>query len=97
MTFKVGDQVVLRSDVSQRHAKSVPCHAGYTTAQFAWRNVLHMLSGHVGTITKVFETSKHVNVEFMLDYNNLDGEPVSQKRTLGLDHTELELYDAVSN
>lgn len=91
MTFKVGDQVVLRSDILARHSKTVPAYAGYTTAQFAWRELLGKLTGKVLTVSLIFENSKHINVK--CDDKTLF--PLGC--CVGLDHTELELYDAVSN
>lgn len=75
--FKVGDEVKLRTDVLQRHDKSVPAHMGYTTHQFKWRDTLRSLDGKVGKIKLLFPNSKHVNVDF-------DGQ------VIGLDYTELE-------
>ena len=63
MTIKIGSKVKLRADVLQRHSKSVPAHAGYTTAQFQWRDTLNKLKGKTGTITRVFP-SGNVNVTF---------------------------------
>jgi hypothetical protein len=63
--FKVGDKVVLRPDVLQRHSRSVPAHMGYTREQFAWRDTLRELLGKnkeykqvsppiIGTVSRVF-------------------------------------------
>ena len=62
--FSVGDKAKLRKDVLVRHARSVPAHAGYTSAGFAWRKVLAKLEGRTGTIERVFPNSRHVNVRF---------------------------------
>ena len=73
--FRVGDKVILRRDVLQRHARSIPAHVGYTPEQFQWRKTLGRLLGLddnfkqvgpplVGTVSRLFEDSKHVNVEF---------------------------------
>lgn len=75
--FKVGDQVILREDVLQRHARSIPAHLGYTTNQFNWRATLRRLAGQVGTVSYIFDNSKHTNVQF-------EGE------TIGIDFTELD-------
>ena len=75
--FKVGDKVKLRKDVMVRHARSVPAHMGYTTAQFAWRKTLDKHENRIGTVTRTFPNSKHVNVTFR------DGV------TIGIDDTEL--------
>lgn len=75
--FKVGDQVALVFDVMARHSRSVPAHAGYTTEQFSWRDTLNKLNGKIGTVSRVFENSKHTNVDF-------DG------HTIGIDYTELQ-------
>ena len=74
--FKIGDKVKLRDDVLQKHSKSVPAHMGYSREQFAWRKTLDGLSGETGTISRLFDNSKHVNVDFNgtkigLDYTNL--------------------------
>ena len=74
--LKVGDKVELRSDVLQRHARSVPAHLGYTHEQFQWRDTLRKLEGAPGTVSRLFPDSKHVNVDF--------GET-----TIGIDNTEL--------
>lgn len=74
--FKLGDKVKLRDDVLKKHSTSVPAHLGYTREQFAWRKILDDLSGETGTVTKLFDNSKHVNVNF--------GEKV-----IGIDYTEL--------
>lgn len=76
--FNVGDSVVLREDVLQRHARSVPAHAGYTHEQFHWRDTLRKLEGQTGQIERTFENSKHVNVQFR------DG------TLIGIDRTELD-------
>ncbi len=75
--FKVGDKVTLRTDVLQRHARSVPAHLGYTTAEFTWRDRLRALKGQIGTVSRLFDDSKHVNVDFT-------------DVTIGIDYTELE-------
>ncbi len=80
--FVVGDKVKLRQDVLKRHSRSVPAHMGYTTAQFQWRDCLRKLEGKEGNITRVFESSKHVNVVF--DDGTRYGE------CIGIDSTELE-------
>jgi len=64
VNLKVGDSVRLRKDVVQRHARSVPSHAGYTSEQFHWRDTLDNLEGKTGVITRRFPNSKHVNVQF---------------------------------
>lgn len=64
LSFKIGDKVKLADDVMQKHAKSVPAHAGYTSVQFKWRETLNNLSGKIGTIQRVFPNSDHVNVDF---------------------------------
>jgi len=77
-----GDKVKLRDDVLQRHARSVPAHMGYTREQFQWRDILRGLKGQVGVIERVFDNSKHVNVEF-------DG------HLIGIDYTELESLEPI--
>lgn len=62
--FKVGDEVMLREDVLQRHSRSVPGHAGYLPAQFAWRNTLKELHGKTGKITSLFKKNDYVSVDF---------------------------------
>lgn len=85
--FKVGDRVALRPDVLQRHARSVPAHAGYTREQFAWRDTLRTLNNAVGTVSRVFD-SKHTNVDFEAPGNPEIGlKPF--KGTIGIDYTEL--------
>ena len=74
--FKIGDKVKLRDDVLQKHSKSVPAHMGYAREQFAWRKTLDGLLGKTGTISRLFDNSKHVNVKF-------DG------TTIGIDYTDL--------
>lgn len=72
-----GDRVKLRPDVLQRHARSVPAHAGYTREQFQWRDTLRALEGQTGEIERVFDKpSKYVNVQFPgvligIDYTEL--------------------------
>ncbi len=73
-----GTIVTLRRDVLKRFSRSVPAHAGYTTAQFAWRATLEKLEGCRGVIERTFENSKHVNVVF--------GDTM-----IGIDSTELEV------
>ena len=80
--FKIGDPVILRADVLGRHAKSVPAHAGFTTEQFAWRAILAALDGRVGTIDRLFEGSRFVNVKFKA----VDGK---DEVLIGIDFTEL--------
>ncbi len=75
--YTVGSNVKLREDVLQRHARSVPAHMGYTREQFAWRDTLRKLKGQTGIVSRLFEGSKHVNVDF--------GETC-----IGIDWTELE-------
>ena len=79
--LKVGDKVILRKDVLARHARSVPAHMGYTTAQFDWRDTLDKLEGKVGTVSRISDNSKHVNVNF-------------GNSTIGIDNTELEKVDS---
>lgn len=74
--IKEGDIVLLRADVLKRHARSVPAHAGYTREQFKWRDTLRDLEGERGTVTRVFDGSKHVNVQF-------------KDTIIGIEHTEL--------
>lgn len=62
--MKAGDKVKLRDDVLQRHARSVPAHMGYTTAQFNYRDTLRSLQGLIGIIERTFPGSAHVNVMF---------------------------------
>jgi len=62
--IKKGSKVKLRPDVLQRHARSVPAHAGYTKEQFEWRDTLRKLRGKTGTVTRTFPSSSHVNVKF---------------------------------
>ena len=62
--MKVGSNVKLKKNVLQKHARSVPAHAGYTKEQFAWRKTLSKLQGKTGKVTKVFPHSSHVNVKF---------------------------------
>lgn len=64
MAIKVGTRVKLRKNVLQRHAKSVPAHAGYTREQFAWRETLDELEGQTGKVTRVFPKSDFLNVDF---------------------------------
>lgn len=54
--------VQLREDVLQRHSRSVPAHAGFSTQQFAWRDTLRKYLRTSGVITRVFD--KSVNVRF---------------------------------
>jgi hypothetical protein len=76
--FEVGDHVVLKLDVLQRHSRSVPPQVGYTTGQFAWRETLQRLNGQIGTIERLFDKNLHVNVKFA------DG------TLLGINRTELQ-------
>ncbi len=64
MAIKKGSKVKLRTDVLQRHSRSVSAHMGYTTAQFQWRDTLRKLKGRTGTVTRIFPSSSHVNVKF---------------------------------
>lgn len=78
--FKIGDKVKLRDDVLQRHSRSIPAHAGYTTEQHQWRDTLTKLSGEIGTVSRLFD-NKHTNVDFPtacigIDYTDLV--PVSE-------------------
>ncbi len=82
--FKVGDEVKLRDDVLNKHSRSVPAHAGYTREQFAWRKTLDGLLGKTGTVSRLFDNSKHVNVKF-------DG------TTIGIDYTELVPASSVAD
>lgn len=75
--FQVGDKVRLRFDVLQRHARSVPAHAGYTVYETAWRETLKVLLDQVGEIERIFPNSDHVNVQF---------ESVT---SIGINYTEL--------
>lgn len=75
--FTIGSKVKLRDDALQRHSRSVPAHLGYTKEQFAWRDTLRKLKGQTGTVSRPFDNSKHVNVDF-------DGV------CIGIDFTELE-------
>jgi len=87
----VGDKVMLRKDVLARHARSVPAHLGYTTHQFSWRDRLDKLEGKVGTVTKVFDNSKHVNVKFDEPWIDKDAHGREYKMdTICIDYTELE-------
>lgn len=76
--LKVNDKVRLRADALARHSRTVPAHAGYTREQFQWRDTLGKLAGKTGTITLIFDGSKHVNVDFEED------------GVIGIDWTELE-------
>ena len=76
--FRVGDKVCLKDDVLQRHARRVPTRVGYTRAQFTWRDTLRSLKGQVGVVSRLFENSKHINVDFLdtcigIDYTEVDG------------------------
>lgn len=62
--MKIGEKVMLRKDVLQRHARSVPAHMGYTKEQFRWRAILASLEGKIGIIERIFPKSKYVNVRF---------------------------------
>ena len=62
--IKKGSTVKLRTDVLVKHARGVPSHAGYTHAQFQWRDTLRKLKGKTGKVTRTFKTSEHVNVQF---------------------------------
>ncbi len=62
--LKAGDKVKLAPDALQKHARSVPAHAGYSREQFQWRDTLRALTGKVGTIERIFPDSDHVNVGF---------------------------------
>ena len=64
MTIKKGSKVKLKTDVLQRHSRSVPSHMGYTSAQFQWRDTLRKLKGRTGVVTMIFPSSSHVNVKF---------------------------------
>lgn len=79
--FKVGDLVRLREDVLVRHARSIPAHMGYTPWQFAWRETLRALKGQTGRIERLFDGSKHVNVQF-------------RTTMIGIDFTELEAVES---
>ena len=73
----LGDSVRLKDDALAQHSRSVPAHAGFTTEQFSWRDTLRNLTDQVGTITKVFPNSNHVNVKFY-------------ETTIGIDLDQLE-------
>ena len=100
--FKVGDEVKLRDDVLNKHSKSVPAHMGYTREQFAWRKTLDGLLGKTGTVSRLFDNSKHVNVKFDgttigIDYTQLipasdiaDGVEEGTLETLGLTENQLQ-------
>ncbi len=81
--YKIGDKVKLRADVVARHIKSLnlPPQAGFTTTTFQWHATLRALADKVGTVSRLFDKSKHTNVDFA------DG-------TIGIDYTELENADA---
>lgn len=97
--FKVGDKVKLRDDVLQKHSRSVPAHMGYSREQFAWRKTLDGLIGETGTISRLFDNSKHVNVDFDgtligIDYTQLvpvmGGVEEGTLETLGLTENKLQ-------
>ena len=78
--FDIGDQVRLREDALAQFCKSVPPHAGFTTEQFAWIETLKRLKGQVGVVSRLFEGSKHTNVDFGetcigIDYTSLEAPP----------------------
>ena len=73
--FKVGDKVKLHPEALKHHAQSVPAHAGYSKEGFAWREHLGKLEGHVGTVSRVFD-SGHTNVDF-------------HSGTIGIEHKSL--------
>ncbi len=75
--IKVGMKVMLRDDVLQRHAATVPARFGFTPEQFEWRKTLKSLEGKTGKIQRTFPDSKHVNVQF-------------GKTLIGIDKTELK-------
>lgn len=62
--IKKGSLVKLKSDVLQKHARSVPAHMGYTREQFKWRDTLSKLKNKTGLVTRTFPSSNHVNVKF---------------------------------
>lgn len=62
--LNVNDPVKLRSNVLQRHARTVPAHCDYTTAQFAWRETIDKLEGVTGIVERKFENSQYLNVRF---------------------------------
>ena len=89
--FKVGDKVILRKDVLVRHARSVPAHMGYNKNQFSWRKTLDGKEGVVGTISRIFPNSKHVNVKFDKPFKSKDEyDREYETDTIGIDYTELE-------
>lgn len=71
-------EVVLVDNVLQRHSRTVPAHAGYTTQQFQWRDTLRKLKGKIGRITGIFKDSKHTNVTF------------EGNQCIGIDCTEIQ-------
>jgi len=81
--YKIGDEVKLRKDALGRHASSVPAHMGYTTNQFAWRKALGELEGKIGKVQRLFNGSKHMNVNF-------------GGKLIGIDYTEVEPANNVS-
>jgi len=62
--IRKGSIVKLKSDILQKHSRSVPSHMGYTREQFRWRDTLRKLKGRTGIVTRTFPNSKHVNVKF---------------------------------
>jgi hypothetical protein len=73
--FKVGDHVKLHPDALKHHAQSAPAHMGYSKEGFAWRDHLRNLEGHVGKVSRVFD-SGHTNVDF-------------HSGTIGIEHKSL--------
>ena len=83
--FKKGDKVKLKKDVLQRHARSVPAHAGYSREQFNWRDTLRGAGGKVGKVKRTFPNSKHLNVQFgktLIGIRDTEVEKVNKKRRI---------------
>ena len=93
-TFQVGDKVKLVRDVLQHHARSVPAHMGYTREQFAWRRTLDALEGKTGTISRVFEGSNHVNVDFDGEVIGIGASELVQVNAYGgkRDYHKIEIF-----
>lgn len=64
--FQVGDKVVVTLQGLQAHARSIPAHMGYSRETMSWREGLSKLRQDktVGTVTRVFEDSDNLNVDF---------------------------------
>jgi hypothetical protein len=79
-------KLLISTEALRRHARSVPAHAGYTTAEFSWRDKLKEIEGKWVTV----ETQYLFENQFNIVEGNLR---VYANQVDGIDWEEIGSFD----